>query len=206
MLTVVDYGVGNLASIRNMLKKAGCEAVISSVESDVLAADKIILPGVGHFDNCMQLFNGSGLRAAVTQKVMGQKIPVLGICVGMQMFMEKSEEGNERGLGWIKGEVKKFDSQRLSGGFKIPHMGWTDVTLKKASMLFKNMFEDPRFYFVHSYYPVITNDQDVLLYASYGYRFAAAVEHDNIVGVQFHPEKSHKFGMRLLENFVNNYH
>jgi imidazole glycerol-phosphate synthase subunit HisH len=119
--------------------------------------------------------------------------------------MEKSEEGTEPGLGWIKGEVKKFDPQQMSAELKIPHMGWTDVELNKPSLLFKNMYEEPRFYFVHSYYPAPIISDDVLMYANYGYKFAAAVEHENIMGVQFHPEKSHKFGMKLLENFVNNY-
>ena len=205
MLVIVNYGVGNLASIKNMLKKIGYDATISSDESDILKAEKLILPGVGHFDNCMQMFNASGLREKVQQKIIVEKIPALGICVGCQMLLEKSEEGTEHGLGWIKGEVKKFDAQQLPENLKIPHMGWADVELNKPSLLFKDMYEEPRFYFVHSYYPVPENSQDVLLYANYGYRFTAALEHENIMGVQFHPEKSHKYGMKLLENFMKNY-
>ncbi len=205
MLAIVNYGVGNLASIKNMLKKAGSDAIISSDRTEIIEADKLILPGIGHFDNCMQMLNASGLREVVTQKIMEDKKPVLGICVGYQMLFEKSEEGREPGLGWIQGGVKKFDQQKLSADLKIPHMGWTDVTLYKPSPLFNNMHEEPRFYFVHSYHPVPENVEDVLLFANYGYCFAAAIEHENILGVQFHPEKSHKFGMKLLENFVKNY-
>jgi glutamine amidotransferase len=205
MITIVNYGVGNLASIKNMLKKIGYDAVVSSEQADILSADKLILPGVGHFDNCIQMFNSSGLRDAVAQKVNEEKIPVLGICVGCQMLFEKSEEGIEVGLGWIRGEVIKFDQQKLQEGLKIPHMGWTEVRLNKPSRLFENMYEDPRYYFVHSYHPIVANEKDALLYANYGYPFVAGVERLNILGVQFHPEKSHKFGMKLLENFVNNY-
>jgi imidazole glycerol-phosphate synthase subunit HisH len=205
MLVIVDYGVGNLASIKNMLKKVGCDALISSNASDILSADKLILPGVGAFDTCANKLKESGLLSLLNKKALEDKIPLLGICVGCQLLMEKSEEGTEPGLGWIKGEVKKFDQQQMNDDLKIPHMGWTDVESNKPSLLFKNMYDDPRFYFVHSYYPAPINSDDVLMYANYGYKFAAAVEHENIMGVQFHPEKSHKFGMKLLENFVNNY-
>jgi glutamine amidotransferase len=205
MLVIVDYGVGNLASIKNMLKKVGCDALISSNASDILSADKLILPGVGAFDTCASKLKESGLLSVLNKKALEEKIPLLGICVGCQLLMEKSEEGTEQGLGWIKGEVKKFEQQQMTDDLKIPHMGWTDVELNKPSLLFKNMYEEPRFYFVHSYYPAPINSDDVLMYANYGYKFAAAVEHENIMGVQFHPEKSHKFGMKLLENFVSNY-
>jgi glutamine amidotransferase len=205
MLVIVDYGVGNLASIKNMLKKVGCDALISSNRSEILSADKLILPGVGAFDTCASKLKESGLLSVLNKKALEEKIPLLGICVGCQLLMEKSEEGKEQGLGWIKGEVKKFDQQQMTDDLKIPHMGWTDVELNKPSLLFKNMYEEPRFYFVHSYYPAPINSDDVLMYADHGYKFAAAVEHENIMGVQFHPEKSHKFGMKLLENFVSNY-
>ena len=205
MLTIVDYGVGNLASIKNMLKKVGCDALISSNESEIFSSDKLILPGVGAFDTCASKLKESGLLSVLNEKALEEKIPLLGICVGCQLLMEKSEEGIEPGLGWIKGDVKKFDQKRMSADLKIPHMGWTDVELNKPSLLFKNMYAEPRFYFVHSYYPAPINPDDVLMYANYGYKFAAAIEHENIMGVQFHPEKSHKFGMRLLENFVSNY-
>jgi len=139
---------------------------------------------------------------AINKKVLDEKIPVLGICVGMQLLTEGSEEGKLPGLGWIKGRVVKFAAASLSPETKIPHMGWTDVVLAKPSRLFEDMYADPRFYFVHSYYPEPQDSSDVLVYAQYGYRFAAGIEHGNIMGVQFHPEKSHKFGMKLLDNFV----
>jgi glutamine amidotransferase len=189
----------------NMLKKVGADALISSKESDILAADKLILPGVGAFDTCAKKLGESGLLSILDEKALQEKIPLLGICVGCQLLMEKSEEGNEPGLGWIKGNVKKFDQQQMTDDLKIPHMGWTDVELYKPSLLFKNMYEEPRFYFVHSYYPSPTDAQNVLMYANYGYEFVAGVERGNVMGVQFHPEKSHKFGMKLLQNFVENY-
>ncbi|MHA4808303.1 imidazole glycerol phosphate synthase subunit HisH [Flavitalea flava] len=205
MVTIVDYGVGNLASIKNMLKKAGSEGLISSAESDILSAEKLILPGVGAFDTCVEKLQGSGLLDAINKKVLIEKIPVLGVCVGLQLLTEGSEEGILPGLGWIKGKVIKFRQELLPSGLKIPHMGWTDVELSKPSRLFENMHEEPRFYFVHSYHAQLANSEDSLLEATYGYRFTAAIEHENIMGVQFHPEKSHKFGLKLLENFVKYY-
>ncbi len=205
MLTIVDYGVGNLASIKNILKKIGVVSVISSDEATIAAADKIILPGVGAFDTCAGKLQQSGLLPTLNRKVLKEKTPVLGVCVGMQLLAEGSEEGVLPGLGWIKGRIVKFKQQQLPAGLKIPHMGWTDVTLSKPSKLFENMYEEPRFYFVHSYHPQLTYAEDALVLATHGYSFVAGIEHENILGVQFHPEKSHKFGMRLLDNFVKNY-
>lgn len=205
MLTIVDYGVGNLASIKNILKKIGTESVITSDIKIIASAGKLILPGVGAFDTCVQKLKESGLKELLNKKALQEKTPLLGVCVGMQLLMEGSEEGNLPGLGWIKGTIVKFRTDDLPGGYKIPHMGWTEVELNRPSGLFKNMYEEPRFYFVHSYYPKPDDEQDIMLYARYGYRFAAGLEHENILGVQFHPEKSHKFGMKLLQNFVENY-
>lgn len=205
MLTIVDYGVGNLASIKNMLKKIGIESLISSDAKDVEAADKLILPGVGAFDTCADKLNASGLLPILNRRVLNDKTPVLGICVGMQMLMENSEEGVSPGLGWIRGSIVKFKQEEMPSGYKIPHMGWTDVSLCKPSRLFEGMYDEPRFYFVHSYHPKISNREDALLESHYGYTFVGALEHENILGVQFHPEKSHKFGMKLLENFVKLY-
>ena len=205
MLTIVDYGVGNLASIKNMLKKIGAEAQISSDPSVISGAEKLILPGVGAFDTCAQKLQESGLTGLLNQKALVEKTPVLGICVGMQLLMSGSEEGLLPGLGWINGKIIRFRQEQLPSELKIPHMGWTDVFPNKSSRLFDNMYEDPRFYFVHSYHPAADNDSDVLVYAQYGYKFAAGLEHENIMGVQFHPEKSHKFGMKLLDNFVKYY-
>jgi len=205
MLTIVDYGVGNLASIKNMLRKLGVDVLISSNEQDILNADKLILPGVGAFDTCAGKLQQSGLLNALNKKVLHENTPVLGVCVGMQLLMEGSEEGVLPGLGWIKGQIIKFKIDQLPAGFKIPHMGWTEVVLNKSSGLFTDMYDEPRFYFVHSYHPQVNDPQDALVYATHGYSFVAGMERDNIMGVQFHPEKSHKFGMKLLDNFVRNY-
>jgi len=200
MIAIIDYGVGNLASIKNMIKKAGFESVLAADLDSVEKADKIILPGIGAFDHCMKQFNDSGLRPLVTKKVKEQKIPLLGICVGLQMLMESSEEGTEPGLGWVAGRTVKFKKESL-GNLKIPHMGWTDVQVARQTSLTEGLGDQPRFYFVHSYYVQPEDKSDIMLTASYGYEFTAAVNRENIYGAQFHPEKSHKFGMKLLENF-----
>jgi glutamine amidotransferase len=218
MLVIVDYGVGNLASIKNILKKIGEEAVISSDASVIAQAEKLILPGVGAFDTCAGKLSASGLLPVLNEQVLVNKKPVLGICVGMQLLTRGSEEGTLPGLGWIPGEIVKFDPQKFDlqesdpqkpgsqkAPVKIPHMGWTEVHLNKPSGLFSDMYDEPRFYFVHSYHPRLDNEADALVYADYGYRFAAGMEKDNVMGVQFHPEKSHKFGMKLLQNFLKNY-
>lgn len=202
MIVIVDYGVGNLASIRNMLRKAGAEVVISSDEAVIRSAEKLILPGVGAFDTCAEKLQQSGLISVLNERVLVEKTPVLGVCVGMQLLTEGSEEGVLPGLGWIRGRVVKFRQEVLPADCKIPHMGWADVTPNKASRLFRDMHEEPRFYFVHSYYPELTHPEDILVTAVHGSPFTAGMEHENIMGVQFHPEKSHKFGLRLFENFV----
>jgi glutamine amidotransferase len=202
MLTIVDYGVGNLASIKNMLKKAGQGALISSREEDILSAEKLILPGVGAFDTCVEKLQGSGLLDAISKKALVEKVPVLGVCVGLQLLTQGSEEGKLPGLGWIRGTVVRFKQELLPPDLKIPHMGWTDVDFCKPSKLLDGIYEDPRFYFVHSYHLQIEDREDALVEATYGYKFTAGVERGNIMGVQFHPEKSHKFGLRLFENFI----
>jgi imidazole glycerol-phosphate synthase subunit HisH len=205
MICIIDYGVGNLASMQNMLKKIGVPSLISSQKSDIETAGKLILPGVGAFDTCAEKLQQSGLLEILNQKVLQDKTPVLGVCVGLQLLLEESEEGRLPGLGWIKGKIVKFKQEQLFEGTKIPHMGWTDIILSKPSRLFDGMYEDPRFYFVHSYHAQLSSENDALLYADYDYRFVAGIERDNIIGVQFHPEKSHKFGMKLLGNFFANY-
>lgn len=205
MLTILDYQVGNLASIKNMLKKIGVEARISSDIEEINSADKLILPGVGAFDTCALKLQQSGLLTIINKKVLEDKTPVLGVCVGMQLLAEGSEEGDLPGLGWIKGRIVKFKKSLLPEGFKIPHMGWTDVMPCKSSKLFDDMHDEPRFYFVHSYHVEPDDSADTLVEANYGYTFAAGIERQNIMGVQFHPEKSHKFGMKLLANFVKHY-
>ncbi len=204
MLVIVDYGVGNLVSIQNMFKKAGAAAIISGQEEDILKAEKILLPGMGHFDNCMEKLNTSGLRPAIEQKALVEKIPVLGICVGLQMYMASSEEGVQPGLGWIAGKTVRFAPARMTSVQKIPNMGWLEIKTEKPSRLTGGM-EEARFYFAHSFHVVPQAADDTLITAEYGYVFTAGIEKDNLLGVQFHPEKSHRFGMQLLKNFAFNY-
>jgi glutamine amidotransferase len=204
MLTILDYGVGNLTSIQNMLKKAGVESLISGREEDIARATRLLLPGMGHFDNCMEKLNQSGLRSMVEQKVLEEKIPALGICVGLQMFMQSSEEGVLPGLGWIKGRTIRFKTERMREVQKIPNMGWLEIQAKKESRLL-NGLQVARFYFAHSYHVEVDEPGDEMIAAHYGYDFTAGIEKGNIVGVQFHPEKSHRFGLRLLENFAKFY-
>jgi imidazole glycerol-phosphate synthase subunit HisH len=202
MITIVDYGTGNLRSIANMLSRIGAESKISGVHDDLLRASKIILPGVGHFDFGMQALRKSGLETILNQRALEDQIPVLGICLGAQLLTRRSDEGNEPGLGWIKAETVSFDRQRIGEGRPIPHMGWTETAPKSAGGLFDGFTSDPRFYYVHSFHLRCDNQENELCYATYGYRFVAGIQHKNIVGVQFHPEKSHRFGMQLLRNFV----
>jgi glutamine amidotransferase len=198
MIAIVDYGVGNLGSIRNMFKRVGLEAQIVS-EPDLLAqARKIILPGVGAFDYAMERLDASGLRPVLESKALEEKVPVLGICLGMQLLTEGSDEGKRPGLGWIKARAERFPE---GGGLKIPHMGWNLVTRSRRSPLTEGLEDDARFYFVHSYAVSVKDEADSILTCDYGIRFEAAINRGNLYGAQFHPEKSHRFGMRLLANF-----
>lgn len=203
MITVVEYGSGNLASIQNMLKKVGVSSVLGSTPEDIESAERLLLPGVGAFDACAFRLRSSGLIPALQKAVLEKRKPVLGICVGMQLLLDKSEEGNESGLGWIPGRVERFKQAALPPGCKVPHMGWTEVDAATDCFLLQEMHDQPRFYFVHSYHAVPESEQHILMTAEYGYRFAAAIQKDNIVGVQFHPEKSHRFGMQLFKNFMD---
>lgn len=203
MLVIVDYGAGNIQSIKNMLKKIGVQATISSSAVDVAAADKLILPGVGHFDYGMQKLNHSGLVSALNEKVLERKTPILGICLGVQLFTKRSDEGSLPGLGWFDAETVKFRLDAQSQ-LKIPHMGWNEVHERRPARLLEGL-ENPRFYFVHSYHLKCNDPADELLASAYGYEFACGLERENITGVQFHPEKSHKYGMQLLKNFIEKY-
>lgn len=206
MLVILDYGVGNLNSIRNMLKYIGVEAVISSDLSIVQKADKFILPGVGAFDHGIRSLRSSTYFEILERKVLENKTPLLGICLGAQLLATKSEEGDLPGLGWIGGKIVRFDFQSLNQtSLKIPHMGWGRIDVKNESKLFTKMESEARFYFVHSYHWVCDNPMHVIASSTYGYSFTAGVEQNNIIGVQFHPEKSHRFGMKLLENFAKFY-
>lgn len=188
-----------------MLNRANVDSVITAEPEVISEADKLILPGVGSFDYGMEQLHKSGLVDTLNQKVVIDKTPILGICLGVQLFTEVSDEGKLPGLGWIKGQTVSFTRSPLTGNLKIPHMGWTDVFQYQQSKLFADMYEDPRFYFVHSYHLSIDNPVEVLVRARYGDEFAAGVERENIVGVQFHPEKSHKYGYKILENFAKYY-
>lgn len=202
MIVIVNYGMGNLGAIFNMLKKIGAEAMVSSAAEDIGHADKLILPGVGAFDNGMKNLNDSGLTKVLNQKVIKEKTPVLGICLGVQLFSKRSEEGRLPGLGWLDMETARFDFKQNNNNLKIPHMGWNTITIKKPGYLTDNMYEEPRFYFVHSYHLVCHDRKDILTTTVHGYEFVSSVQRDNIIGVQFHPEKSHKFGLKLLSNFA----
>lgn len=201
-VVIIDYGVGNLSSIKNMLKKIGVPAIISDKEEDIAKADKLILPGVGSFDYGISQLRSRPYYETLNKRVLQDKIPVLGICLGVQLLFEGSAEGVEKGLGWIPGRSVGFDRSRLGEKLKVPHMGWAEVVPTKKSKLFTDMYNNPRFYFVHSFHLMVDNASDALVNANHGYDFVAGVEHENIYGVQFHPEKSHKFGMKLLENFI----
>lgn len=203
MITIINYNAGNIKSIQNMLKRIGAKSCISSNVEEIEQAEKLILPGVGHFDYGMRNLQESGLIGVLNKKVVADKVPLLGICLGAQLLGNKSEEGIIPGLGWIDMEVVKFDENKLPKNLKIPHMSWNEIIIKKQSELLAGLNNESRFYFVHSYHMKCNDENDVLTNTNYGYEFTSAVEKDNIYGVQFHPEKSHKFGMRLLENFVN---
>lgn len=201
LISIVDYGIGNLQSISNMFKKGGTKAAIVTKKEELENASKIVLPGMGHFDNCMIKLRASGLLPVLEQKAIQQKTPVLGICVGLQMFMAFSEEGHEPGLNWVSGKTIRFRSEQLPPDYKIPNLGWLKVKNHKHSPLWSNL-DDARFYFAHSYHVQLDFEKDILAEAEYGYKYTVALEKENIFGVQFHPEKSHRFGMQLLKNFA----
>ena len=203
MITIINYNAGNIKSIQNMLKRIGAKSIISSSAEEIAQADKLILPGVGSFDYGMKNLQQSGLIEILNEKVINNKTPILGSCLGAQLLGNNSEEGIEKGLGWIDMDIVKFDKSKMTEQLKIPHMSWNEVVVSKKSMLMEGLEDEARFYFVHTYHMQPKNENDVLTKSNYGYEFVSAVEKENIFGVQFHPEKSHKFGMRLLQNFVN---
>lgn len=202
MITIIDYGLGNVLAFVNVYSRLNIPVAVAKSANDLANATKLILPGVGSFDHAMQQLDQSGMRQPVEQLVLQNAMPVLGICVGMQMLAKCSDEGELPGLGWIDGKVKKFDLSTMPSGTNLPHMGWNDVKPVVGGGLFKEMEQDSRFYFLHSFFFECHQQLSVLAVTDYGGQFSCAVRRDNVYGVQFHPEKSHHFGSQLLKNFA----
>lgn len=202
MITIINYGLGNVQAFANLYRRLNIPASIASTAAGLEGATRLILPGVGAFDHAMELFDGSGMREKVDDLVLRQGVPVLGVCVGMQILARGSDEGKLSGLGWIDGRVLRFDENRLPRPARLPHMGWNDVAPKSGARLFSGLEQDARFYFLHSYYFDCASNDNVLATSEYGMSFGCAVHSNNIYGVQFHPEKSHAYGVRLLKNFA----
>ena len=202
MITLVDYGLGNIQAFVNIYKRLNIPVTVSNTADTLKSAKKIILPGVGAFDWAMTSLNKSGMRDCLDDLVLEQKKPVLGVCVGMQMMSQRSKEGQMNGLGWIDAEVKRFDEATFNQKTHLPHMGWNDVTPQRSDCLFRGLDIKPRFYFLHSYYFSPYHTEDILAVTNYSCPFASAVRSKNVFGTQFHPEKSHQWGIQLLKNFA----
>lgn len=201
-ISVIDYGAGNIASVVNMIRHVGGEADVISSPHDLAHVEKLLLPGVGAFDHAMECLKRGGWLNELNKCVLEREIPVMGICLGMQLMCKSSEEGVAQGLGWVDAQVLKFDFQADSVRLKVPHMGWNAASVVKSDPLFVDLAIERRFYFVHSYYVDCRNERDVLLSCNYGRRFVAGFRSKNIWGFQFHPEKSHKFGMEIFKRFL----
>ena len=201
MIVIIDYEMGNIGSVSNMLKKIGRKSEITRIPEKIQQADHLILPGVGSFDSGVEQLEKLGLVELIREKVLIDKTPILGICLGAQLLLEKSEEGQKAGLGLVQGEVIRFQLP-VDSKLRIPNMGWNQIEKVKSNKLVDVLPDNPRFYFVHSYHFKMAQSEDQLLMSEYGYSFCSAFQCENIAGVQFHPEKSHKFGMSLLRNFT----
>jgi imidazole glycerol-phosphate synthase subunit HisH len=202
MIAIINYGLGNVRAFANLYRRLNIPVTIAAQAQDLDGASKLILPGVGSFDHAMELLNQSGMRDALDDMVLRRAVPVLGVCAGMQILAGSSEEGRLSGLGWIEGRVRRFDEKTLPQPARLPHMGWNDVIPRSGAQLFAGLEHDARFYFLHSYYFDCRLDDEVLARSEYGIAFGCAVRSNNIYGVQFHPEKSHDYGVRLLKNFA----
>ncbi len=202
MILILDYSAGNIQSVRKKVERLNQEVWVGNDPKLLEKASKIILPGVGHFGNAMEQLQNLAVLEVLNEQVLVKQKPILGICLGMQLMAKSSEEGNANGLGWVNGTVKRFSVDDTLK-YKIPHMGWNTVNIKKNSQLMKNIEESSEFYFVHSYH-FTTEDQSLILNTTdYHYSFVSAFENNNIFGVQYHPEKSHDTGMQLIQNFLN---
>jgi glutamine amidotransferase len=202
VISIVDYGLGNIQAFLNVFKRLNVEAKAVSTAAELAGVSKLILPGVGAFDQAMKLLSESGMRSALDDLVLRKCVPVLGVCVGMQILASTSDEGILPGLGWVAGRVRRLDSLESARTLQLPHMGWNDVKPVPGNQLFKQLESDSRFSFLHSYYFECARLAEVAAVANYGPDFCCAVNSGNIYGVQFHPEKSHHSGMRLLQNFA----
>lgn len=202
MVTIVDYGMGNIGSVLNMGRKAGGQMNVSGDPREILRAEKLILPGVGAFDRAMQNLHERRLIDALNHAVLERKVPILGACLGVQLFTRRSEEGSLPGLGWIAADTIRFRCDKDASRLKVPHMGWNEAAPAKEDPLLRRLPPSPRFYFVHSYHLACDDPADVLLWTTHGVRFPSAVSRGNIWGTQFHPEKSHKFGLALMQEFI----
>lgn len=203
MIAIINYGLGNIKAFANVYTRLNIPFKIVETPDELVSAEKFILPGVGAFDRAMERLNASGMREALAEQVIDKQKPVIGICVGMQMLADSSEEGTLPGLGWITGTVRKFDASKLKYRPHLPHMGWNNITPSSNDQLFVKLENDPRFYFLHSYYFDCEKEENVIATAEYGDKFACVVRNGNIYGVQFHPEKSHHNGVNILKNFGN---
>ncbi|MES2675599.1 MAG: imidazole glycerol phosphate synthase subunit HisH [Pseudomonadota bacterium] len=206
MIAIIDYGLGNIKAFANVYKRLNIPHTFATTREQLEGASKIILPGVGAFDHAMSMLNNSGLRDTLDSLVLEQKIPVLGICVGMQMMANSSEEGEMSGLGWIPGTVKKFSHSDpvVKEKCPLPHMGWNNIVIEKEDSLFNDLDEEQRFYFLHSYFFECDEKENCLATADYGFQYSCVVRRDNVYGIQCHPEKSHHNGVAFLKNFATN--
>jgi len=200
-IAIVDYGMGNLFSVYKKIKQLKADPFIAITPSEIISADKIVIPGVGHFGKVMTNLKLSGVYDALNEVAFIKNIPILGICLGMQLMAEKSEEGNATGFGWIKGNVVKFRIDH-SDRFKIPQTGWNTINIKKESRLLKGLKKHEEFYFLHSYHIEVADSSDILATTDFSYEYVSAVERENFFGAQFHPEKSHGAGAQILKNFI----
>ena len=201
-IVIIDYGTGNILSVKRKLQSENVDVIVSNDKKVIAQADKLVLPGVGHFSKAMENLEKLNLLEVLNEQVINKKIPVLGICLGMQLMAKYSEEGNCKGLNWFDAKVVRFEVQD-SLKYKVPHIGWNVLSIAKESKLVEGLPESPQFYFVHSYHIVCNNESDVLCYTIYEERFCSAIQRENLYGVQFHPEKSHDVGKIMLLNFLN---